>query len=425
MKTTKFDIQRFAAGAVVNTTTGTVNNATGELTSPTQATKGGFTYNGLTPEMKTYYSDYLVDVASPDLVHEQFGQKEPIPKNGGKTINFRIYDPLPKITTPLAEGVTPDGQKVNVGDKSVTVSQFGGYMEYSDIVALSTIDNHLVQATELIGNQAGRSIDTVVREVLNAGTNVQYADGSVDARYLLTSGKKLTVDMVRRAVRTLKKNNTPKIDGYYIGIIHPDVAYDLMNDQEWKYPHQYKDTDTLYTGEIGKIAGVRFVETTEAKIFHAPDLGDTSRTLTAGAAELGASSITVSENITGLKAGRKLIIGSYIYTVASVSSKTITIDGTLTAAVTANTTVYPGEAGDEGRDVYSTLILGSNAYGVTEIEGGGLEHILKPLGSGGSCDPLNQRGTVGWKATRAVTRLVESYMVRVETASTFNDLQSN
>ncbi len=71
------------------------------------------------------------------------------------------------------------------------------------------------------------------------------------------------------------------------------------------------------------------------------------------------------------------------------------------------------------RDVYATLILGDNAYGTTEIEGGGLTLIVKQLGSGGASDPLDQRASVAWKATKAAVRLQEAYMVRIETTSTF------
>ncbi|MBQ2757366.1 MAG: N4-gp56 family major capsid protein, partial [Clostridia bacterium] len=88
--------------------------------------------------------------------------------------------------------------------------------------------------------------------------------------------------------------------------------------------------------------------------------------------------------------------------------------------VTTTTDIlYPGEAGLGGRDVYATLVLGDNAYGTTELTGGGLQHIVKQLGSAGTADPLNQRATVGWKATKAAARLVEAFMVRIETASTF------
>lgn len=191
-----FDLQLFAAGDTVNTTAGYTNANTGE-TAPYSS--GG----GLSAEMKTYYSDYLIDMAEPKLVHDQFGQKKPIPKNGGKTIEFRKYDPLPKMMTPLAEGVTPDGQKLNVSVVTAEVKQYGGFVELSDILMLSAIDNNLVQATKLLGGQAGRTLDTITREVLAGGTNVQYAEYQVDMRSGLTGGMEsgnhyLTVDAVRK-----------------------------------------------------------------------------------------------------------------------------------------------------------------------------------------------------------------------------------
>lgn len=147
------------------------------INKTTSATTG----NNLSGEMKTFYSDYLIDMAEPLLVHDQFGQKHPIPKNGGKTIEFRKYDPLPKATTALTEGVTPEGQKLNMGVITATVAQYGGFIELSDMLLLSAIDNNLVQATKLLGSQAGRTLDTITREVLNGGTNVQYAEGQVDS----------------------------------------------------------------------------------------------------------------------------------------------------------------------------------------------------------------------------------------------------
>ena len=189
--------------------------------------------SGLSNEMKTYYSDYLIDMAEPELVHDQFGQKHPIPKNGGKIIEFRKYDPLPKAMTPLTEGVTPNGKKLSMGVITATVNQYGDFVELSDILLLTAIDNNLVQATKLLGSQAGRTLDTITREVLNGGTNVQYAEGQVSSRHQLVGGEEsgnhyLTVDAVRKAVRFLKVMNAPKINGYCAGIIHPDISYDLM-----------------------------------------------------------------------------------------------------------------------------------------------------------------------------------------------------
>ena len=333
-KNLDLDLQLFA----------TAGNTTGSNT----------TGNDLSTEMKTFYSNYLIDMAGPLLVHDQFGQKHPIPKNGGKTIEFRKYSPLAKATTALTEGVTPDGQALDVSAITATVDQYGGWIQLPDMLLLTAIDNNMIQATQLLGDQAGRTLDTVTREVLNGGTNVQYYDGSVASRAALTGSNKLTVDCIFRAVRALKVQNAKPIDGSFVGIIHPDVAYDLMRSTEWIDLQKYtNNVEHVFNGEIGKIAGVRFVETTEAKIF--------------------------------AKAGAK-----------------------------------PSQDAANGIDVYATLILGSNAYGVTEVTGGGLQHIVKQLGSSGAADPLNQRASVGWKAVKVAERLVEQYMIRIETGSTFN-----
>lgn len=305
------------------------------------------TSSGMTAEMKTFYSKYLIENAKSALVYDQFGQKHNIPKNGGKTIEFRKYSPLPKATTPLTEGVTPAGKALTVSTVTATVKQYGDFVPLTDMLLLTAIDNNLVQALDLLGAQAGATLDTVTREILMGGTSVQYAEGQVTSRATLTAEHKLTVKAVRLAARFLKKQNAPKIDGGYVAIIHPDIAYDIQDDPDWKEWNKYTTSDKMFQGEIGKIANVRFVETTEAKIF--------------------------------------------------------------------------AKAGASNQDVYATLVLGANAYGTTNIEGGGLETIVKQLGSGGTEDPLNQRGTAGWKATKTAVRLVEQFMVRVETGSSFSD----
>lgn len=290
----------------------------------------------LTAEMKTYYSDYLIDNALPRLVHDQFGQKHPIPKNGGKTIEFRKYSPLPKLLTPLTEGVTPDGQSLTVTTLESTVAQYGGYVTISDMLLLTAIDNNLVQATKLLGNQAGATLDTITREVLNGGTNVIYS-GGVASRADLVGGSKtasdnnvLTVEDIKLAVRALKNQNAEKIGDSFVAIIHPDAAYDLTNDPRWEKVKDYDPKD-WYDGEIGRIAGVRFVESTEAK-----------------------------------------------YWVKAAKDKS------------------SGSPQANGWAVYSTLVLADNAYGVTEVEGGGLQHFVKQLGSAGTADPIDQRATVGY-----------------------------
>ena len=97
----------------------------------------------------------------------------------------------------------------------------------------------------------------------------------------------------------------------------------------------------------------------------------------------------------------------------------ITKENVAIADATDGEVITPGEAGAGGYCVYSTLVLGENAYGVTEVTGGGLQHIVKQLGSSGTADPLNQRATVGWKAIKVAEILVDAFMVRVESSSTF------
>ncbi len=448
------DLRLFDAGNNVNTTAGYVNANTGNVTPYTEI-------EGLSEEMRTYYSDYLIDNAEPKLIHDQFAQKIPVPKGSGKTVQFRKYDPLPKLTATLSEGVTPDGQSLNMSTVEATVHQYGGYVELSDLLMLTAVDNNLLMATKLLGSQAGRTLDTITREVLCGGTNVQYAAGQVSARHLLVGGKAegnhyLTVDCIKRAVRTLKSQNAEKIDGTYVCIIHPDCAYDLTNDLNWKYPYQYAAQHQLFEGEIGMIEGVRFVESTEAKIFRAEPIfnGETSYAsvyfryeeaspevsnvthgvyapyrlmVTEGAEAHVFDGSIVGKRVSLYHAGEDKMFpitvrgaqivpdaSSYIYFNEELRSAS---GGPL--AMTGGEKLISDNGGVDGRDVYATLVLGENAYGTTEISGGGLEYIVKQLGSGGTADPLNQRATVGWKATKAAVRLMEPFMVRIETASTF------
>ena len=309
---------------------------------------------GLSVENKTYYDMTLIDEAQAALVHDQFAQKRDIPKNGGKTIEFRKFASLPKAMTALTEGVTPDGKSLTVTAITATVSQYGDYITMSDVLDLTAIDPVVVEATKILGRQAGLTLDTVTRNVLQSGTNVSYcpkigedgAETAVTSRGDLDATCQLTVKAIQKAVAKLKGQNAPTINGKYVAIIHPYAAYSLMRDPEWIDAHKYANPTNLYTGEIGEIAGVRFVETTEAKI-------------------------------------------------------------------------YAG-------GVFGTLIMGANAYGTTEVTGGGLETIVKPKGSAGTADPLDQRSSVGWKGIKTAEILIDNYIVRLESkVADFADAAEN
>lgn len=318
--------------------------------------------SGLSAEMKTFYDMTLLDEASANLVHDQFGQKRPIPSNGGKTIEFRKFAPLAKALTAITEGVTPDGKSLSVSTVTATVAQYGDYITQSDVLELTSLDNTILEATKLLGKQAGLTLDTVTRNVINAGSNVTYcpkvasgAETAVTSRSAMDTTSKLTVKVIQKVVAKLRGQNAPTIGGKYVAIIHPYVAYDLMRDPEWIDAHKYAQPDNLYTGEIGEIAGVRFVTSTEAKVWN-------DQTCPVASGTAGASGATY----------------------------------------------HP---------VFSTLFLGEGAYGVTEISGGGLQTIIKQKGSAGTADPLDQRSSVGWKAIKTAEILIPNYLVRVESCS--------
>lgn len=314
----------------------------------------------LSAEMKTFYDMRLIDEASPMLVHEQFGQKRPIPQGGGKTVNFRRFSPLAKATTALTEGVTPSGSNLSVSSVSATVAQYGDFVVQSDMLELTAVDNTILETTKLLGRQAGLTMDTIVRNALLLGTNKSYApkfvadtngvlvETEVTKAADLDSSAKLTVDVVQRVVAKLRAQNAPTIGGDYVCIIHPYVAYDLMRDPEWIDAHKYAAPENLYTGEIGKLAGVRFVQSTEAKI----DKG--------------------------------------------------------------------GSSNPSNLAVFHCLFIGDGAYGVTEVTGGGLQTIVKQKGSSGTADPLDQRSSVGWKGLKAAKILVDNYLVDLMCCSKFS-----
>lgn len=413
-------LTHFSAGEVINSTNGTMENGT--VTSP----------GSLSPEMKTFYDKTLITLAGANLIHEQFGQKRPIPKNGGKTIEFRKFSKLPKALKPITEGITPAGNKLNVTAVTATVDQYGDYVEQTDMLELTAIDNTIIEATKELSSQAGLTLDTIVRNELVAGTNVMYApevkDGSeteIFSRKDINKHCKLRVKDIFRAAAELKAVNAPKIDGSYVAIIHPYVAYDLMQEagEQWIGIQKYANPENILRGEIGTLGGVRFVESTEAKIFGPSVINESISRVKAVATVSGAKNITVSEDL-GVKTFDtpvSVYVNGVENTVVSVNGTTLTL-GTAVSVKEGDVIAGAG-AGKDGSAVFCTLFIAENAYGVTDVEGGGLEHIVKQRGYGN--DPLNQRSSVGWKATKVAKRLLEEYMIRFESGSEFSDTAEN
>lgn len=383
--------------------------------------------NDLAPEIKTFYLRELLENLKPNLVHEQFAKKVNLPKGSGKTVEMRRFKAFPKATTPLTEGVTPNGQNLDVGYVTAQISQYGDFVVLSDLLQMVAIDPIVVETTDALGAQAGVTLDTVVRNKMLEGTNVQFApkvaaDGTettVSGREGLDATALLTVKLVQQVVRTLRRNNVPTINGEYVAIIHPDTAYDLMRNSEWIESHKYAQPENLYNGEIGKIGGVRFVETSEAKIYLGENLAGTTRNLAINNAAGYSAATTVAFD--GGTVAADALIGRYVIingTKAKVTDNTTTTL-TLDTAVTCsdNAVIYPGEGAKEGVAAYASLFLGADAYAVTTLEGTGLQHFIKQLGSSGSLDPIDQRSSVGWKGNRATCILQDERIVRVEHCS--------
>ena len=301
---------------------------------------------------KTYFDRILLERAKTKLVHASYGQTRKLPKNGGKHIEFRRFkefDPE-TIANGLTEGVTPEGMEIQQDHIEATIKQYGAYVEVSDMLKDTAFDDVVEESSEALGDATGVAVEWVTRDAMNAGTNVQYANGKT-SRDAIGEADKLTTVEIRKSVRTLKKNKARRFtgqgkNGHFICICSPEATYDLQDDEMWRDVSKYSNAEQVYAGEIGRLFDVVFIESTEAKVF----------------------------------AG----------------------------------------AGSGGADVHSTLIFGQDAYGTIKLEGGGnLETILKPLGSSGAADPLNQRATVGAKVNGyAAVILDDAWIVRIEHGAT-------
>ena len=224
------------------------------------------TSSGLSAGMQTYYNRELLRTFEPNLVHLQFGDEHRMPPHSGLVMNMRKLIPLETNTKALSEG--DPGESVMLAETEVTVQlqQYGEYARCTDKLDLTHLDMDIMRRTKLFGDAGARSIDAVVREELAKCANVIYAGGKA-SRAELTAADKLTSKELRKAVRTLKKNLAEKFNGYYVAIVGPDTVYDLQEDDAWVKVSEYQDKENIYTGEVGRLFGIRFVESTEAKIF--------------------------------------------------------------------------------------------------------------------------------------------------------------
>lgn len=298
----------------------------------------------LAPEDKKFYVRTLLERLKPELFLYSDAMKKKLPKNQGKTVNWRKFNSLPAQKVPLTEGKTPDGRDLDVAQIEAVLKQYGDYVVTSDELQMTGIDPVVTEASELCGEQAALTVELILAEKLFSGTNVMFAGGKT-SRTALTKTDVITANDVKKARRQLKRKNARKFsDGYYHAIIDPDMTYDLTNDPQWQDVAKYAKPETMLKGEIGRMHGFRFMEAT----------------------------------------------------------------------------AFEAVEGSAGVQVHTALFYGKDSYGAVDLEKGNgrPDIIVKQLGSAGTNDPLNQRGSIGWKLPFSCEILQPDALISFECAVT-------
>ena len=392
----------------------------------------------LAPTMlESYLQRRALKNVEPNLGYLKDAQLVEQPRNNGKHVKFFRYTELPAITKPLYEGVTPDGQKLEETAFSVMTKNYGGFMSYTDELDLWHVDSKTQAMSDRLNRQAQLSIDTVGRDQIMAGLNVMYP-GSVTSRAALTSSNILTYALIKKAVRNLKKKGAqPFSDGFYHAKIDHDTYYDLTQDQHWNDVSVYQSDARVQKYELGTIYKVKFFEVDNGKIFaNETYLYGTKTSLTATAFDATSRIMTVSDTISEDEAREltgKLVYVKYTKSLTDYvtpmciervypATKQILfrwVPADTTEWTTTNSlSIVPSGGASSGDEVHASIIYGQDAFGMVKLGGKGkpnIQIIVKPLGSSGSDDPLNQRGTIAWKVPFfACAVLQDDFIVRIE-----------
>jgi len=215
---------------------------------------------GFPNAIANYYDKMLLDRLEFMLHFDQFGDKKKLPKNSGNTIIFTRYTNFAANTTPLSEGVTPDGLTLASTQIPAVPVQYGDYVTLSDYLIAEAIDPVIEGALDVLSYRAALSLDTIIRNTLSGNGTNQFAGGAASESAVSAV---MTASEVRKAVYKLKNSAVRPIGTDYVGIIHPAQSFDLQSDTavgSWLDLNKYTTTGPLYKGEIGKIYGCRFVE---------------------------------------------------------------------------------------------------------------------------------------------------------------------
>lgn len=226
--------------------------------------------------VQAFYEKQFLMRSEMNFVYEQLGKPGRIPKGEGKTVVWnRMTNPSAK-TSALTEGTDPTPSGLSATLISATLAQYGNYEQVTDLLELTAIDGTVKEAIDTLAYEAALTIDTVIRNVIDAGGTLMVATaaysnsaGFTPTRNSINSDDTFTVGDIRRAKRQLNRFSAkPHTKDRFMAIAHPDVIFDLEGDTNWVNAHLYTENgiDNIYNGEAGEIYGTRFVMSENATI---------------------------------------------------------------------------------------------------------------------------------------------------------------
>ena len=380
-----------------------------------------YSYNsGIAPTLlESYLQRRALENVEPNLGYLNDAQLIEQPKNNGKHVTFFRYTELPAVTKPLFEGVTPDGQNLEETAFSVMTKNYGGWMGYTDEIDLWHVDSKTQAMSDRLNRQAALSIDTVGRDAICAGLNVMFP-GNVTARSAVASTDKISYDMIKKAVRNLKKKGAqPFADGCFHSKIDHETYYDLTQDTHWDDANKYQDKKREEKYLLGTIYNVKFYAVDNGKVFTDESYlyGTTDKLLAPNTNPVynrDTRTLTVSATLDTDTA--RWLTGKLVYVAFTTSTtrdtKTLMCIEKVTpgsstadikfrwqpAATVTDDWTYAKDVGiiptggGNSVDVHASIIYGKDAFGMVKLGGKGkpnIQIIVKPLGSSGYNDPLN------------------------------------
>lgn len=226
-----------------------------------------------TDGVRMVYSKEIEFKAQPSMRFLQFATiKTELGVEAGLAISMLTYDNLERGGA-LTELTSMTTQAITGSLKQITVTEYGNAVSASELLIQSSFDDIMNTTTTLLARDYALVVDCMLRDTALStagGTPVIYAskaDGTVvESRDTVAEECKFKVSTVKDALEILATANAPMYAGQsWIAVIHPHQSRDLRDDPAWINTSNYGDPSLAFTGEIGRIDNVRFIETTLMK----------------------------------------------------------------------------------------------------------------------------------------------------------------